>query len=124
MTSFIQTKRAKTTNRILSALTAFLFLFSLVIPPSTGYAQTALNLPAVGSMVTPTAAYRPPLVMGMTLHPDNPLKFDFIIDSGDDKLQGEAFQKESQKLINYFLTALTVPEDEMWVNLSPSGWVA
>ncbi len=74
-------------------------------------------------MVTPTPAYNPPIITGMTLDPQNPLKFDFIIDSGDDNLQGEAFKQESQKMINYFMAALTVPEDEMWVNLSPSGWV-
>ena len=45
--------------------------------------------------------------------------FDFIIHSGDDQLQGEEFRKESIKLIRYFMAALTVPEDEMWVNLSP-----
>ena len=47
------------------------------------------------------------------------LQFDFIIDIGDDQLQGEALKEESQKLINYFMATLTVPEDEMWVNLSP-----
>jgi len=28
-------------------------------------------------------------------------------------------QKKSQKLIKYFLAALTIPEEELWVNLSP-----
>ena len=38
---------------------------------------------------------------GMTIHPENPLKFDFIISTGDDDLEGEIFRKESEKLINY-----------------------
>ncbi|VAW19165.1 hypothetical protein MNBD_BACTEROID05-813, partial [hydrothermal vent metagenome] len=45
--------------------------------------------------------------------------FDFIINRGDDNLGGQDFEDESQKLIKYFLAALTVPEDQMWVNLSP-----
>ena len=56
---------------------------------------------------------------GMTIHPDNPLAFDFIVDTGDDNLEGEALRNESKKLINYFMATLTVPEDQMWVNLSP-----
>jgi len=45
--------------------------------------------------------------------------FDFIVHPGDSGLQDQAFQNESSKLIKYFLAALTIPEDEMWVNLSP-----
>ncbi|MDO8580134.1 MAG: hypothetical protein Q7S13_01475 [Candidatus Omnitrophota bacterium] len=59
------------------------------------------------------------MITGMTIHPENPLQFDFIVDIGDDHLQGEALKQESQKMINYFMATLTVPEDEMWVNLSP-----
>ena len=38
---------------------------------------------------------------------------------GDSQLEGEAFKREADKLIKYFMTSLAVPEDEMWVNLSP-----
>ncbi|MEK7679902.1 MAG: hypothetical protein AAB356_06900, partial [Deltaproteobacteria bacterium] len=108
--------------RILSAFIAFTFIFSLVLPP--GYAQqlvpqTLLNLPVPGTMVTPTPGFTPALINGITIHPENPLEFDFIVGTGDEKLQGKAFEEESTRLIKYFLAALTVPEDEMWVNLSP-----
>ena len=33
--------------------------------------------------------------------------------------QGEAVRAESLRLIKYFLAALTVPEKDLWVNLSP-----
>ncbi len=104
--------------RILSAFIAFTFIFSVVLPPSAA-AQVVLNLPAPGAMVTPSAAFTPALINGITIHPENPLEFDFIVGTGDDKLQGKAFEEESTKLIKYFLASLTVPEDEMWVNLSP-----
>ncbi|OGX09455.1 MAG: phosphoglycerate kinase, partial [Omnitrophica WOR_2 bacterium GWA2_53_43] len=124
----IQKRRVSLPHKILSAFIAFTFVFSLVFPP--GYAQlipaspaggpqTLLNLPAPGTMVTPSAAFTPALINGITIHPENPLEFGFIVGTGDENLQGKAFEDESTKLIKYFLASLTVPEDEMWVNLSP-----
>ncbi|GEM_PF-4387928 len=108
-------------HRILSAFIAFNFTFSLILPP--GYAQlipqTLLNLPAPGTMVTTSAAFTPTLIKGLTIHPENPLEFDFIVEKGQNPLEGEEFNKESMKLVKYFLASLTVPEDQMWVNLSP-----
>ncbi|MBF0385980.1 MAG: DEAD/DEAH box helicase, partial [Candidatus Omnitrophica bacterium] len=40
-------------------------------------------------------------------------------DSGDSKLKNDELKAESTKLIKYFLASLTVPEEELWVNLSP-----
>ncbi len=62
----------------------------------------------------------PAMLQGLTVHPENPLAFDFIVHSGDKNLQGANFRKESETLIKYFLAALTVPEDQMWVNLNPA----
>ncbi|MFT5388050.1 MAG: hypothetical protein ACI9E5_001185, partial [Candidatus Omnitrophota bacterium] len=96
-----------------------LTLVMLLVLPQPAIAQSVLNLPAVGTMVQPSISYTPVMLSGMTLNPDKPLEFDFIINGGDDDLQGEELAEESQKLINYFFTTLAVPEDEMWVNLSP-----
>ncbi len=74
-------------------------------------------------MIRVSDSFNPAIIKGMTVHPGNPFKFDFSIDPGDDNLQGQALQQESEKLIKYFMAALAVPEEEMWVNLSPSGWV-
>jgi len=92
------------------------------MPPRIARAQivpTVLNLPLPGSMVPVSSAYMPVIVKGLTIHPDDPLKFDFIIDAGDSGFEDEELREESNKLIKYFLASLTVPEDEMWVNLSP-----
>ncbi len=104
----------------LSLLILGVFFLNSIIPSS--YAQTIFSLPTPGT-VTFSPPFTPPLVRGITLYPDHPLKFDFIVDVGDDHLAGDAFQKESMKLIKYFLVSLTVPEGDMWVNLSPSDWV-
>jgi len=123
MITYIETKRRTPLYRALSAFIAISFLLSSVLPPQMSYAQitpqTILNLPAVGSMVPISSVVNPPMIKGMTIHPDNPFLFDFIIHPGDDALEGEALREESNKMIKYFLAALTTPEEEMWVNLSP-----
>jgi len=93
--------------------------FSLnLIAPQIASAQMAF-LPQAGVMVQTSAVFTPVIITGMRLDAADPLKVDFLIDTGDDQLEGEPFKNESQKLINYFFAALTVPEDQMWVNLSP-----
>jgi len=38
-------------------------------------------------------------------------------------LLNDELKDESRKLIKYFLASLTIPEKDLWVNLSPSDWV-
>jgi len=117
---YIEKRRTTFSYKILSAFISFTFVFGLILPPSYAQsAQTVLNLPAPGTMVGSTETFIPAIVRGITFSADDPLKFDFIIDRGDNNLQGAIFEKEASKLIKYFLASLTVPEDEMWVNLSP-----
>ncbi|MGE0267265.1 MAG: HEAT repeat domain-containing protein [Candidatus Omnitrophota bacterium] len=96
------------------------FGVSLAIPPQMVRAQSVAFLPAPGIMLSPSTAFTPAIMTGLRINPQNPLEFDFIIDTGDNNLQGEELSRESKKLINYFLTTLTVPNDELWVNLSPN----
>jgi len=121
---YIYQKHPTLSYRLLSAFVAFTFALGLIVPPvqaqSTGalqYAPTGLPLP--GIMIPITNGFTPAIVRGITLHPDNPLRFDFIIDKGDTRIEGEELQTESKKLIKYFLASLTIPEEDLWVNLSP-----
>ena len=93
------------------------FILNL-LSPSLSFAQ-GLNLPVPGTMVMPSAGYVPALIRGITIHPENPLQYDFIVDTGHSGLEGQPLSEETSKLIKYFLASLTVPEDELWVNLSP-----
>ncbi len=119
----IQKKQGRLYCRVFSAFVAFTFIFSLVMPPAVLYAsegtQTIFNLPIPGEMVHVSEGYAPAIIKGLTIHPENPLEFDFIVDTGDSKLTGHDLEKESQKLIKYFMASLTVPEKDLWVNLSP-----
>ncbi len=95
------------------------FFITTCGPVSSVSAQTGLNLPTPGSVVSLSASFTPALITGINLNPQDPFQIDFIIHPGDAELSDEEFSDESMKMIKYFLAALTVPEKDMWVNLSP-----
>ncbi len=84
------------------------------------YAQ-AILLSVPGAIVNLSPAFEPVLIKGLRVHPENPFLFDFIIDTGNTQLTADnpQLKVESNKLIKYFLAAMTVPEKDLWVNLSP-----
>jgi hypothetical protein len=98
-------------RKIISSIVVFAFFFSLLTPVKISSAQI-LPVPL-------SSAFQPCLIKGLTLHPENPLLFDFIVHPGDEHLEGDIFKNEANKLIKYFMASLTVPENQMWVNLSP-----
>ncbi|MBF0123179.1 MAG: glycogen/starch synthase [Candidatus Omnitrophica bacterium] len=104
-------------NRILSAFLSLLLIFQPVWVQASVVA--GINLPPVGEMVHLSASFQPALLRGMTIDPVHPLRFDFILDSGAEALNDAQVRSESQRMINYFLAALTVPQKDLWVNLSP-----
>ena len=113
-------KRNRWLNKFTSAFIAFTVALTLSLPPqSLAQAQNSLNLPAPGTMVPLSPAFNPTILKGVQIHPDNPLRFEFIVDRGDSKLENDALKTESQKLIKYFLAAMTIPEEDLWVNLNP-----
>jgi len=77
------------------------------------------RLPAPGVMVHLSPEFSPPILKGIKVHPDNPFRFDFILDKGDKELSNAQIKGESSKLVKYFLASLTIPEKDLWVNLSP-----
>ena len=87
------------------------------------------SLPKPGVRVHLSPEFAPPILKGLKVYPDNPFRFDFVLDQGDSpspeakresNLAKEDYLKEeSTRLIKYFLASLTVPERDLWVNLSP-----
>ena len=92
------------------------FVTSLNIQPVQALEYT---LPKPGTMVPLSPWFNPPVLKGIKVHTDNPFKFDFILDKGDADLSDHELKEESAKLIKYFLASLTIPEKDLWVNLSP-----
>ena len=99
-----------------------IFIFSPLAEPLYVLAEqpAAINgLPAPGVRVPLSEKYRPALIKGITIYPENPLQFNAIVHQGDSRLPPDAFQQEALKMIKYFMASLTIPKEEMWVNLSP-----
>ncbi|MCR4338082.1 MAG: hypothetical protein NUV91_09795 [Candidatus Omnitrophica bacterium] len=108
----------------MSCLKSFLSLF-LVLSLAIGgvYPQQAgaagfPELPALG-VLDSSASYIPVLLKGIRVFQDNPFRFDFIADTGDTQFDNEALKQEMDRLVKYFLATLTIPDEDLWVNLSP-----
>jgi len=97
------------------------FLFTSIFPPFVfAHAPlSVLNLPAPGTMLQLSKAYTPTLLNGITVHPEDPFRFDFLVSPGDSPLKGKQLEQESARLVKYFMACLTVPDKDLWVNLSP-----
>ena len=103
----------------------FVFLLNTLGPMPLAQADE-FRLPAPGVMVHLCPEFTPPILKGIKVHPDNPFRFDFILDVGDGskpsqegRVMNPSLREESTKLIKYFLASLTIPEKDLWVNLSP-----
>ena len=105
--------------KLINFYIAAAFFSSLIGPIPKAQAQPLLGLPEPGAMVNLSPAYQPAILKGVTVHKENPFLFDFIVDVGENHLEGEALKKEGEKLIKYFLASLAIPEKDLWVNLSP-----
>ncbi len=110
---------------IIIGLVFAFFTNSLGLQPV--YAQK-VNLPALGTLVNLIHRFHPTILKGLKVNPENPFRFDFIVDKGDslplvgrarEGGQQEQLKTESTKLIKYFMASLTTPENDLWVNLSP-----
>ena len=108
-------------TRGISALAILAFMATTILPPDVAAltVSKSLELPPVGSMITTTKDYHPAVVQGMSIDPENPLNFTFYVSPGDSQLDEAALRETSDKLIKYFLAALTTPSNDLWVNLSP-----
>ncbi len=110
-------------KNLLNKFIIAIFLINTIGPLPVSYAASKnnnhLNLPEPGIMVKLSESFEPLLIKGMTIDLKDPMSFDFIIDTGNSSYQKEDIKQQTQKLIKFFLTSMTVPKDDLWVNLSP-----
>ncbi|MBP9854749.1 MAG: methyltransferase domain-containing protein, partial [Candidatus Omnitrophica bacterium] len=106
-------------TKIFISLLNLSFIFSLIIPAQFVQAQNSIPIPLSAAMITTSKAFTPPLLRGVMINPAEPFRFEFLIDTGSANMEGQALEDESTRLIKYFLASLTVPEQDLWVNLSP-----
>ena len=96
--------------------------WAVILAFSTTLLEPCPRVWAQSQSITPINLSQPfaaPFLRGMTLYPQNPFRFDFIVDGGNSDLNEDELKGEGQKLIQYFLASLTIPETDLWVNLSP-----
>lgn len=108
-------------KRVTAIFLLIIFGWSCVQPPAgLAQVQSVMQLMSEpGSLLPLSDAFTPAYLQGVTIDPMNALKFDFLIRKGDASLTPEQKQQEYTRLVKYFLTALTIPDVDQWVNLSP-----
>ncbi|MBF0483793.1 MAG: hypothetical protein HQL25_03695 [Candidatus Omnitrophica bacterium] len=114
-------------KKFICCLTLVMFIFTSVTP---SYGQSVLSVPAPTTLVQLSQPFNPPMLTGIKVHTDNPFRFEFILDAGNNNDKNSVgaryfvpesadIKQEANRLIKYFLASLTVPEKDLWVNLSP-----
>ncbi|MBF0522379.1 MAG: hypothetical protein HQL24_04895 [Candidatus Omnitrophica bacterium] len=107
----------KRLKQIVSIIILVAFCLTSILPPAR--AQEMPWMPVPGTMVNLSSAFMPAILKGITIHPEDPFKFDFIIHRGDQNFAPDQKQDVYTNLIKYFLASLAVPDENQWVNLSP-----
>lgn len=109
-----------TIKKRMASIFAFTFLLLIIFPyPNSAASSLWDALPEPGHMVGLSDTYDPVQLRGITIYPQDPLDFNFLVDTGSSLLRDLKLEEETNKLIKYFLAALTIPDEEVWVNLSP-----
>lgn len=99
-------------------------ILCLTFPASglqTAYAQpfSVNQLPVPGTMVGESAPFTPLALKGIIISPRKPLEVKFIVDTGNGPRDSASVKDQAAELVKYFLAGLTIPEGDLWVNLSP-----
>jgi len=77
------------------------------------------QLPVPGTIVGISTPFSPLTLKGLIVNPQKPLEFQFIVDTGRGPQDPATVKDQANQLVKYFLAGLTIPEGDLWVNLSP-----
>ncbi len=138
-------KRSHWTTRLIALVVSCLFTVTSINPVYAHMQPTQAIVPNPLHINGLNQPYEPILIKGLKVNQTNPFEMEFIVSDPKDtrhKTQDTSYQNptppargfsreaagrantqhlksESTQLIKYFLAALTTPEKDMWVNLSP-----
>lgn len=119
MYEFLKSTRFSPAMRIVAAVVAFSFLYEIIIvdilryQSSQAFAQVNTQL----NLVMPSDAFLPSTLKAIHIDPQSPFEISFVIDGAD---KNQVDETDVNKLVQYFLAAMTTPGKDMWVNLSPT----
>ena len=85
---------------------------------STAEPQNVI-MPIAGVLMPASSAFSLPTLKAISIDPKDPFKIDFVVDTANQTLNQELGQEQVNLLVKYFLSFLTLPEEDLWVNLSP-----
>ena len=121
LTGLIKILRSSLVYRLFCSVFCFLLVFSglpAFAQPAQGRVLPYMSPP--GQMITPAAKpYDLPYIVGMRFSSDNIFEFTFFLNRGNVPAKEDVLRAEVEKVGKYFLAALTIPEKDLWVNLSP-----
>lgn len=99
-------------------ISLILIITSLLNPWSPAFGSE-LMLPVPGQITQLSAAFDPLLLKGIQVDPDDPFRFDFLIDQGKQPLVANTVKSDIERIVRYFFASLTIADNDLWVNLSP-----
>lgn len=104
-------------RKIIAFLVMPVWLMTAIPMPSV---RAQALLPAPDQMVGLTPSFKPAMLSAVKVDPQDPFRIDFLLDPGDNWASADLGRSaQAKRLVKYFLAALTVPEADLWVNLSP-----
>ena len=116
-------------KKLISSILCITFSFSNIqyVHAQTVETPFMASLPEPGTMVGESAPFAPLALKGLIVNPQKPLEFQFIVDTGNSNVipakagiqNQEQLKQQATQLVKYFLAGLTIPEGDLWVNLSP-----
>ena len=107
-------KKNKSVTKIVCLSVVISFLGNMVFPAWLKASELALPSPI--QFVNLSGPHSFAVLKGLKFDPKDPLMMKFIIDNGDEQ---DVSEEEASNLVRYFLAGLTIPAENLWVNLSP-----
>lgn len=108
------------TITILLVFTIFASSLTYYLNNSLSYASIAnISLEKALTVLKPTLPNKQinlPVIKGLSFNPNRPANIEFFFDTMDQK---KLSLIDTQRLIKYFISLLAIPQDKLWVNLSP-----
>lgn len=107
-------------KKFLHIITFFLSVSLAAGPMPLGSAAPLSGaMPVAHELLITTKPYAPPMLQGMLFDDQDPLNLRFILSHGDAPLEGAEWRAVVDDQLSYFFAGLTIPEKDLWVNLSP-----
>jgi hypothetical protein len=119
MLSWLFKSRLRLPFKLISAIGVLSFIVSGVAGYPVACAESIPYLPAPGQLINAGRPFLPVVLKGIKFDPDNPFHLKFILDEGNTAFTDEQLKAETDIMVRYFLSALTIPAGDLWVNLSP-----